>query len=304
MRSLLFPLFAISSLLLTEQGAVAQTPLRLWPGAAVASAANQQEHDTTTGKDDLVAGKRVQRLTGVSDPTITVYPAPAGNNSGAAIVVFPGGGYRILAYDLEGTEVCDWLNSVGVTCVLLKYRVPNAGPYPKYSEDLADAQRAVRLARQHAADWKLDGNRVGVLGFSAGGHLAAVLSNHASAAAYQAADSADQLNAQPDFVLMIYPGGLVHAPDLQQLGPEVRPTAGTPPTFLVQAEDDPVHVENATVYYEALKQAKVPAEMHVFAHGGHGYGLRPSALPVTQWPRLATEWLHTIGMLGRTPSRG
>lgn len=141
----------------------------------------------------------------MSIPTIAVTRAEAANNTGAAIVVFPGGGYRILAYDLEGTEVCDWLHTIGVTCVLLTYRVPNAGPYPAHSEDLADAQRAVRLTREHAAEWKVDPNRVGVLGFSAGGHLAAVLSNHAGEHVYPAADAADQLSARPDFALLIYP---------------------------------------------------------------------------------------------------
>jgi acetyl esterase/lipase len=294
-RSLFLPLLVGTSLFVAPQRAVTQTTLPLWPPSATGTA-TQQETDTTTAKDDLIAGKRVQRLTGVSHPTITVYPAPPQNNSGAAVVVFPGGGYRILAFDLEGTEVCQWLNAVGVSCVLLKYRVPNAGPYPAHSEDLADAQRAVRLTRQHAVNWKLDLNRIGVLGFSAGGHLAAALSNHADDEVYPPSDAADHLSAQPNFALIIYPGGLVHPPERRQLEPGVIPTAATPPTFLVQAEDDPVHVENTLVYYAALKDVKVPAEMHVFAHGGHGYGLRPTELPVTKWPQLATEWLHTIGM--------
>jgi acetyl esterase/lipase len=148
----------VSLLLLTGLIAAGQTVLPLWPRHETGPIA---ERDTTTDKDQLIAGKRVERLTGVTNPTITLYPAAATNNT-AAVVVFPGGGYRILALDLEGTEVCDWLNSIGVTCVLLKYRVPDAGPYPKHSEDLADAQRAVRLTRQHAAEWKIDSSRVGV----------------------------------------------------------------------------------------------------------------------------------------------
>jgi len=296
-RSLFLTLLLGTSLFFARQTAVAQTTLPLWPASALGGTTTQHETDTTTAKDDLIAGKRVQRLTGVSNPTIAIYPAPAQNNTDAAVVVFPGGGYRILAFDLEGTEVCDWLNSVGVTCVLLKYRVPNAGPFPAHSEALADAQRAVRLTRLHAAEWKLDPNRVGVLGFSAGGHLAAALSNHAKDEVYKPADAADQLSAMPNFAIMIYPGGLVHPPDRRQLESGLTPTSATPPTFLVQAEDDPVHVENTLVYFEALKEANVPSEMHVFAHGGHGYGLRPTALPITKWPALATEWLHTIGML-------
>jgi acetyl esterase/lipase len=246
----------------------------------------------------LIAGKRVARITGVSTPTITFYKAPAQKNTGLSVVVFPGGGYRILAYDLEGTEVCGWLNSIGANCVLLKYRVPNAGPFPEHPEDLADAQRAVRLTRQHAAEWKLNPDRVGVLGFSAGGHLAAALSNHSGEAVYKASDAADQLSAKPNFVFMIYPGLLLQ-PDLTNLRAEVVPSSATPPTFLVQAENDPVHVENTTAYFAALKAVKATAEMHVYSEGGHGYGLRPTKLPITKWPKLAEEWLRTIGMLSQ-----
>jgi acetyl esterase/lipase len=260
---------------------LAQTPMRLWPDVMKGPA----ERDTTTEKDALIAGKRVERITDVANPSLTFYPAPAGINTGAATVVFPGGGYRILASDLEGTEVCTWLNSIGVNCAVLKYRVPNAGPYPEHKEDLEDAQRAVKMMREHAAEWKIDPARVGVLGFSAGAHLAATLSNHPE-------------GARPDFALIIYPGGLLsNGTQPQQLRAEVVPSAQTPPTFLVQAEDDPVHVENTLAYFAALSRAKAPAEMHVFAKGGHGYGLRPSPLPITDWPQLAGKWLRTIGVL-------
>ncbi len=254
------------------------------------------EHDTTDDKGQLIAGRRVARLTDVSEPTMAFYPAPKAGHAHAAVVVFPGGGYRILAYDLEGTEVCDWLHSIDIACALIKYRVPDAGPYPKHTEDLADAQRAVRMIRQHADEWAIDPKRVGVLGFSAGGHLSAVLDAHAAEKVYPAEDVADTLSARPDFAILVYPGGIVHPPNLSALGDEVKPTSDTPPTFLVQAEDDPVHVENTTVYYEALKQAKIPAEMHTYAQGGHGYGLRPTDLPITHWPQLAEQWMHTVGM--------
>jgi len=244
----------------------------------------------------MIAGRRVARIGFVSKPTLAFYPAPAGKNTGAAVVVFPGGGYSILAYDLEGTEVCEWLNGIGVNCALVKYRVPNAGPFPKYSQDLADAQRAVRLVRQHATKWQLDPHRVGVLGFSAGGHLVAVLGAHAADTVYPATDDADKLSARPDFTLLIYPGTLHEEDDPLAVRPEVKPVALTPPSFLIQTEDDTVKVENALAYYEALKQAKVPAEMHLFANGGHGYGLRPTKLPVTHWPDLAATWLRTLGI--------
>jgi acetyl esterase/lipase len=294
---------AVLSLLLTfaitAAPAFPQTTMPLWPGTPPGApnvTAGQQEHDTTKPSENMIAGRRVARIGFVSKPTLTFYPAPAGKNTGASVVIFPGGGYEILAYDLEGTEVCEWLNGIGVSCALVKYRVPNAGPFPKYTQDLADAQRAVRIVRQHATEWQLNPRRIGVLGFSAGGHLVAVLGAHAADTVYPATDEADKRSARPDFTLLIYPGNLHQEDDPLTLRPEVKPVALTPPSFLIQAEDDPVKVENSLDYYEALKQAKVPAEMHLFANGGHGYGLRATKLPVTHWPDLAAGWLHTLGV--------
>ena len=271
--------------------------LRLWPGTAPGEQPNQPpEADTTTAKDNLIAGRPLIRLGNVSVPTITIYK-PKGENSGASVVVFPGGGYHILAIDLEGTEVCDWLTSIGVNCVLLKYRVPDTGPYPKSAAALQDAQRAVGLVRRHAAEWGIDPHRVGVLGFSAGGHLAAAISTHFDRRLYEPADDADQLSCRPDFAVVVYPGYLALAEKNFAPNADINPTDKTPPTFIVQAEDDPVHVENAVVYFMALKNAKVPAELHVYSQGGHGYGLRRTALPVTGWPALVETWLHTIEVL-------
>jgi acetyl esterase/lipase len=213
------------------------------------------------------------------------------------VVVFPGGGYKILAIDLEGTEVCDWLTSKGITCILLKYRVPDTGPYPKSAAALQDAQRAMGLVRLHAAEWHIDPNRIGVLGFSAGGHLSAAISNLYEHRLYDPLDAADKLSCRPDFSVVIYPGYLALADQDFAPNPAIQPTANTPPTFLLQAEDDPVHVENAVVYFLQLKKAKVPAELHVYTQGGHGYGLRPTDLPITHWPLLVETWLHTIKML-------
>jgi acetyl esterase/lipase len=212
-------------------------------------------------------------------------------------VVFPGGGYHILAIDLEGTEVCDWLNASGLACVLLKYRVPDSGPYPKSPAALQDAQRAVGLVRQHADEWGVDPKRVGVLGFSAGGHLAAALSTHFDRRLYDPVDAADDLSCRPDFAVVIYPGYLALQDQNMATNPEIKPTAETPPTIIVQAEDDPVHVENATNYFLQLKNAKVPAELHIYAEGGHGYGLRRTSQPVTAWPLLVEKWLHTIQVM-------
>jgi acetyl esterase/lipase len=300
-------LFLVAAMALTSVSLSSQKPawqpapghltLPLWPGVAPGEPANMPaEVDTTTAKDNLIAGRPLIRLGNVSKPTLTLY-SPKGKNTGAAVLVFPGGGYQILAIDLEGTEVCDWLNSRGITCVLVKYRVPNTGPYPKSAAALQDAQRAMGMVREHAAEWHIDPNRIGVLGFSAGAHLAAALSTHFDQRLYGSVDAADQLSCRPDFAVIIYPGYLALENQNFAPNPDVQPTANTPPTFLVQAEDDPVHVENAVVYFMQLKKAKVPAELHVYAQGGHGYGLRRTALPVTTWPETMEVWLHTIKVL-------
>jgi acetyl esterase/lipase len=270
--------------------------ITIWPHTPPGALPNPAaEVDTTTPKDDLIAGRPLIRLGNVSSPTLTLY-TPNTKNTGAAVVVFPGGAYHILAMDLEGTEVCDWLTSAGVTCILLKYRVPDSGPYPKSSAALQDAQRALGIVRSNAAQWHIDANRIGVLGFSAGAHLAAALSTHFDKRLYDPIDAADKLSCRPDFAVIIYPGYLALAEQNFALNTEIHPTEQTPPSFIVQTEDDPVHVENATVYFLALKNAKVPAELHIYAQGGHGYGLRRTAQPVTAWPQLVETWLRSIQM--------
>ena len=176
-------------------------------------------------------------------------------------------------------------------------RVPDSGPLPKSAAALEDAQRAIGMVRFHAAEWHIDPHRVGVLGFSAGAHLSAALSTHFDHRLYEPADAADQLPCRPDFAVIVYPGYLALAEQNFAANPEILVTADTPPSFIVQAEDDPVHVENATNYFLQLKNAKVPAELHIYAEGGHGYGLRPTELPVTRWPALVETWLRTIHML-------
>jgi acetyl esterase/lipase len=277
--------------------AAGHTTLELWPQGAPGATTNPApEGDTTTAKDHLVAGKGVIRIGNVSLPTLTLY-TPTGKRTGAAVVVFPGGGYRILAIDLEGTEVCDWLSSVGITCVLLKYRVPDTGPYPKSVAALQDAQRALGIVRSHVAEWHIDPKRIGILGFSAGAHLAAALSTHFDKRVYDPIDAADQISCRPDFAVIVYPGYLAIEEQNFAGNADIHPTEQTPPSFIVQAEDDPVHVENSTVYFLALKNAKIPAEMHLYAQGGHGYGLRRTELPVTGWPQLVETWLRTIKIL-------
>jgi acetyl esterase/lipase len=221
-------------------------------------------------------------------------------------VVFPGGGYQILAIDLEGTEVCDWLTSKGITCVLSKYRVPGeglfpkSGAYPNSPQALEDAQRTLGLVRLHAAEWHIDAHRIGVLGFSAGGHLVAAISAHFDRRLYPAVDAADHESCRPDFAIALYPGHMMeHTSKRLELNPAIPVTGKTPPTFLLQAEDDPVDsVENSLVYYMALKKAGVPAEIHLYAQGGHAFGLRRTKFPITAWPQLVETWLRTIGVVG------
>jgi len=251
-----------------------------------------------------VAGKPYSYVGNVSRPTMTVY-SPKGKNTGAAVVVFPGGGFQILAIDLEGTEVCDWLTSNGITCVLLKYRVPST-PYDWHCDcrphnhaisklSLEDAQRTIGLVRFHAKEWHIDPDKIGVIGFSAGGYLVAEISTNYKHRLYAPIDAADKESCRPDFAMAIYPG---HLDESGALNANVPVSGETPPTFLLQAEDDNVDgVRQSLAYYGALKKAGVPVEMHLYARGGHAFGLRPTKFPITHWPRLATQWMNTIGMI-------
>jgi acetyl esterase/lipase len=259
-----------------------------------------------------VAGRPWRFVRNVSTPTLTVY-GPTGANTGAAVIVFPGGGYQILAIDLEGTEICDRLTAMGITCVLLKYRVPNSGPtwdqpcgcdrVTRSSRPLEDAQRAIGLVRFHAAEWHVDPHKIGVIGFSAGGHLVAAVSTRFGHRVYPAVDAADRESCRPDFAVALYSG---HLFDYRRsaLNRDLHVTRETPPTFLLHAENDPVDgVSNTLAYYEALKNAKVPTELHMYAEGGHAFGLRPTRLAITAWPELLETWLHSIGMISASPGR-
>ena len=292
----------LSVLFLSLVAASASDSMVLWPKGAPGEKGDiGAERDMNKPSDGLIAGKPIMRLGNVSVPTLTLYRPSKTQDTGAAVVVCPGGGYSILAMDLEGTEVCQWLNSIGVTGILLKYRVPARKGGERYAAPLQDAQRAMSLARSHAADWHIDPNRIGIMGFSAGGHLSAAVSTRFDKRAYEPVDEADQVSCRPDFALIIYPGYLVRneGPDI---APELTVTSNTPPTFLVQTEDDHARVENSLFYYLALKKAGVPAEMHLFATGGHGYGLRKTDKAVTSWPELAAEWMRHLGVLeGKQP---
>jgi acetyl esterase/lipase len=311
------------------QPSTGHTQVPIWPAAAPdpQPVAGPEITTTSSGKDGLIAGRPVVGVFNVTRPTMTVY-SPQGYNTGAAVVVFPGGGYQGLAIDFEGTEVCDWLTPKGITCVLLKYRVTDVGPYPKsgpYPESpmaLEDAQRTVSLVRFHAAEWHIDPHKIGVLGFSAGGHLSAAMSTHFAKRLYPPVDAADKESCRPDFAVAVYPGHLSlpaaewdakqgtkkfvlpHPDHLSiadkdlALNPDLHVTRQTPPTFLLQAEDDHVdNVDDSLAYYIALKKAGVPVEMHLYAQGGHAFGLRRTKFPITGWPQLVETWLGAIGMI-------
>lgn len=291
---------SLSAQVLPAAGASAKLPepvtLNLWPGPVPGEKGDiGEERDTTPPDPKISPEKQIIRLGNVSKPTITVFrPAPE-KDTGGAVVVCPGGGYNILAYNLEGTEVCAWLNSIGVTGVLLKYRVPGRGEQ-RYSASLQDAQRALGLVRSHANEWGVDPKRVGILGFSAGGHLSAAASTNYEARTYAVVDNADEQSCRPDFTILIYPAYLTDK-ELTKLAPEIKVNDKTPPAFIVMTQDDPIHVENAYIYGLALKNAKIPAELHIYPKGGHGYGLRPSPNEVSHWPQRAGEWLAGQGWI-------
>jgi acetyl esterase/lipase len=286
------------------QPANGNVQIPLWPDAAPGGQiVTGPEGAGLTGKNGLVAGKPWTWVHDVVKPTMTIYP-PKGKNTGVAVLVFPGGGYQVLAMDLEGTEVCDWLTSKGITCVLVKYRVPNgkknrSGPYPKSAAALQDAQRALGLIHRDSKKLKINPKKIGVIGFSASGHLVAALSTNFKKRVYAPIDSADKESCRPDFAISLYSGHMANDYKIEKgLNPYLPVSAETPPTLLIHAEDDPTDpVEYSLLYYAALRKNKVQVEMHLYAHGGHAFGLRQTEFPITHWPELAEKWLVTIGML-------
>jgi acetyl esterase/lipase len=305
--SVLFVCGVVASQQTVWQPSARHTQVAIWPGTPPDKYAVPGTEYVETTKDERVAGKPYVWVSNITRPTITVY-SPKGQNTRAAVVVFPGGGFEGLAIDLEGTEVCDWLTSEGITCVLLKYRVPSL-PYDWHCKcrpnDLAtstlaleDAQRTMGLARFHAAEWHIDPHKIGVLGFSAGGYLVAEISAKFGRRLYTPVDAADKESCRPDFAVGVYPGHLRVGEHAYKLNPNLPVTRQTPPTFLVQAEDDNVDGVNQSVaYYIALKNAGVSVEMHLYAHGGHAFGLRRTKFPITAWPQLVETWMGTIGMM-------
>ncbi len=295
-----WPYICIAFLLvrLHVMGAEPSEVLNLWPGTAPDEKGDiGEEADMTKPTDGKVDGRAVIRIGNVSKPTLSIYRPVREKDTGAAVLVCPGGGYHILAMDLEGTEICDWLNSIGVTGALLKYRVPKRAGLEKHTAALQDAQRAMGLLRQNASKFGIDAGKIGVLGFSAGGHLSASLCNNYDERTYPAVDDADKTSCRPDFGVLIYPAYLTVKEEGDKIAPDLNITSNTPPTFITMTEDDPIRVETALFYSLALRKANVPFELHVDPEGGHGYGMRPSKNLVTTWPQRAEEWMRSRGLL-------
>jgi len=289
----------LSLLMLAVQLSAAEpVVLNLWPNKPPDEAKElPPEVDQTKREDKLIAGRRIIKLGNVSVPQLAIFHPEKEKANGTAVIIAPGGGFNILAYDLEGTEVAEWLNSIGVTAFVLKYRVPSRDPERRWLAAVQDAQRAVGLVRSRASEWALDPKRIGVLGFSAGGYAAgmtALLSDRQ----YSVVDDADKTSSRPDFAVLIYAGGFVEKGN-HKLRDELKISAETPAMFLVHTHDDGVSSLNSALLYAALKKAGVAAELHVFAKGGHGYGMRRTEEPVATWPALLEAWLKTGQWLAR-----
>ena len=283
--------------------AAADKPLTIdvWPDKAPGDATDVGEEKVQESKP---GEKPVKRVTNVSHPTLTVFRPEKDKDTGAAVVIAPGGGYAILAWDLEGEEVAAWLNSIGVTGIVLKYRVPRRPDSPKDAappQAQMDAQRAISLVRTKAKDLGIDPKRIGMLGFSAGGHLTAWTATNFDKRCYETIDDADKVSCRPDFAVLIYPAYLL-AKGKDELAPEIRVSKETPPIFFAHAGDDGIKAENSVEMYLALKKAGVPAELHLYESGGHGFGLRPSDKPCSAWPARYAEWLKAQGYLKAAPA--
>ena len=278
----------------------------LWPEGLTIQRPESDKPEEVGNGSRLVAQRPWNWAGNVSRPTMTIYP-PKGGNARAAILVLPGGGYEAVAMDLEGTEICDWITKKGVTCIVLKYRVPQVWRHgrvehaPRVQLPLQDAQRAMGLLRSRASSYGIDPHKIGVIGFSAGGHLAAAVSN-ADKRTYNLVDAADRESSRPDFAILLYPGHLWDDTSTRtslKLAPWVEIKPDAPPTLLIHSMNDPTdNVRHSIAYGLALNDVRVPVEMHLYARGGHAFGMRPTSDPITtDWPGLVEKWLHTIKVL-------
>lgn len=292
--------FVLLGVLLAASQAIAAEPevIRLWEGKPPLPLALEEaegELPAKAGEDGSIV-----RVGNVSDPSMIVYHPPEGHRTGTCVVVCPGGGYRILAIKHEGTDVAEWLNSIGVTAVVLKYRVPAPKEGPAHVRPLLDGQRAISLARSRAADWGVDPRRIGVLGFSAGGNLAAWLlcEGNRRHPEYPAIDG--EKPCRPDFGIFIYPAYLADPKRVEER-PAIRDDEKPGPAFFAHAADDRIGPENSIELFQAMRQAEVRAELHVFQDGGHGFGMLRKGRAINEWPRRCAEWMGSLGLL-RAPA--
>lgn len=291
---------ATTMLLLSFRGNAAdQQIIDLWPAKPPGETKELPPETNIAKPDDKPVGDRkIIKLTNVSKPTLAIYRPAKEVETGAAVIVCPGGGHRILAYDHEGTEVAEWLAKMGVTGIVLKYRVPARDESKRWGAAVQDAQRAIRLVRSRAKEWSIDPNRIGILGFSAGGETAGLAAILHGASQYEPIDKIDAASARPDFAVLIYPGGLLEKGNAK-LRDYVKPGKDTPPMFLAHAYNDPVDVRNSLLLAGELKTVGVSCELHVYATGGHGYGMRNTGHPVNSWPDRCMDWMTMQGYLKR-----
>lgn len=297
MKPMRLPIYvaALSLAYLASTVAAANQPvIDVWPGDAPGEKSDTGPEKFQDPKPGEV--KKVARLMNVSKPTLTLYAPAKDKANGTAVIICPGGGYNILAWDLEGTEIAEWLNKQGVTALVLKYRVPKRPNEAAHVAPLKDAQRAVSIVRSQAKELGVDEKKIGILGFSAGGHLAAMTSMHFDARTYDKLDAVDDVSCRPDFAVLIYPAYLTNK-EQTELSSDVKISEQTPPMFLAHAGDDPVTPLSSVLLYAALKRAKVPAELHVYATGGHGYGMREGNSTATDWPVQCERWLKGRGLI-------
>ncbi|HWU74357.1 MAG TPA: alpha/beta hydrolase [Sphingomonas sp.] len=279
--------------------------LPIWPGSPPDGTLRPQPPESVdTYKEPPEYGGKSQAVNDIAIPTMTVVPAK-GHNTGTAVIVFPGGGFQKVFIDLEGFEICKWLTARGVTCIVSKYRAPGGNEYwddglkrhitPKIMRALQDAQRTIRLVRSKAKELDIDAGKIGVMGFSAGGYLVAQTSN-ILAPAYKPVDAIDGISSRPDFAVALYPGHICR--DGGKFDPTLPVNKAAPPTFIAQAWDDPIDpICNSLMYASALDKAGVLTEVHLFAEGGHAFGLRKSDQPVGAWPKLVERWMAQMRLL-------
>ena len=280
----------------------------LWPvkapddNAATIGGEKFIELKTQDGKTYTVAGKSTKWLTNVTKPSLTIYRPQKEKDTGATMIICPGGGYHNLGWDVEGEEVAAWLNSIGVTGIILKYRCPRRpgdvqGDPP--IGPLKDAQRAVSLVRSKAKEWGIDPSKIGMIGFSAGGHLVGATATSFEKRAYEPIDDVDKISCRPDFAIMMY-SGYFQVKATKELSPTIHKTSAAPPMFLVHASDDSIsEVDNTVTMYLAMKHAGVPVEMHIYETGGHGFAVRPVNHPCSEWTVSFLAWLRLHQMLPR-----